>query len=196
MPVKELLSALAMVLTLAAFGPYIRGILKGQVRPHLFSWLIWGSTTLVVFFAQLAGGGGVGAWPIGLSALVTLGVAALAFLYRGERKATRADRWFLAAAFSSLPLWYFTANPFWAVAVLTLVDVLGFGPTWLKAYHRPREEQMRLFAVMALRNLTAAWALEVYSPTTLLFPLTIAGVCLAFLSMVALRRRRGPRTGA
>ena len=35
--VKESLSALAIVLTLIA---YIRGILKEEIRPHLFSWVI------------------------------------------------------------------------------------------------------------------------------------------------------------
>lgn len=193
MPLKELLSALAMGLTILAFGPYIWDVLKGRVKPHLFSWLIWGSTTFVVFLAQLAGGGGLGAWPIGLSGVITLGIAALAAVYRGERKARRLDWVFLGLAATSLPAWALTNDPFWAVAILTLVDLCGFGPTWLKAYHAPWEEQARLFAIMGLRNLLAAWALEVYSPTTLLFPVAIAGVCLVFLAMLFWRRAKTPQ---
>ena len=61
---KEFLSAIAIALTLIAFLPYIRSILRGKTKPHVFSWLIWGTTTFVVFLAQLADEGGVGAWPI------------------------------------------------------------------------------------------------------------------------------------
>ena len=47
--VKELASGLAIALTLYAFIPYIRSIRYGEVKPHLFSWVIWGTTTFVVF---------------------------------------------------------------------------------------------------------------------------------------------------
>ena len=66
---KELLSAAAIALTFVAFLPYIRSIKQGVTKPHVFSWVIWGSTTFIVFLAQLADKGGAGAWPIGVSGL-------------------------------------------------------------------------------------------------------------------------------
>jgi uncharacterized protein with PQ loop repeat len=54
MTYKELLGMIAIALTLVAFLPYIRSIFRGKTRPHVFSWVIWGSTTFVVFLAQLA----------------------------------------------------------------------------------------------------------------------------------------------
>ncbi len=42
---KELLSAAAILLTFIAFFPYIRSIIKGTIKPHVFSWVIWGTTT-------------------------------------------------------------------------------------------------------------------------------------------------------
>ncbi|VAX06896.1 hypothetical protein MNBD_GAMMA25-1518 [hydrothermal vent metagenome] len=64
MSYKEFLSALAIIITLVAFFPYIRSIIKNTIRPHVFSWVIWGMTTVVVFFAQLQDKGGAGAWPV------------------------------------------------------------------------------------------------------------------------------------
>ena len=58
---KDILSAVAITLTFVAFYPYLRGIVRGTTKPHVFSWIIWGSTTFVVFLAQLQAGGGVGA---------------------------------------------------------------------------------------------------------------------------------------
>jgi len=57
---KAILSDVAIALTLLAFYPYIRDILKGVVKPHVFSWIIWSSTTLIVFLTQLQAGGGLG----------------------------------------------------------------------------------------------------------------------------------------
>ncbi len=76
---KQLLSAVAVVLTFAAFLPYIRSIFKGTTKPHVFSWVIWGSVTFVVGIAALTDKAGAGAWPIVISGLVTMYVAALAY---------------------------------------------------------------------------------------------------------------------
>jgi len=93
-----LLSGLAIGLTLLGFVPYIRGIQQGKVRPHVFSWVIWGSSTSLVFLAQLSDGGGKGAWPIGVSGVIMLYIAALAYARRADCQITRVDRLFFAAA--------------------------------------------------------------------------------------------------
>lgn len=189
MYVKGFFSVAAVVLTFAAFLPYIRSILQGRTRPHVFSWVIWGITTVVVFFAQLADRGGIGAWPVGLSGIVTLYIATLAYARKGDSRITRLDWIFFALALFSLPLWYLAGDPLWAVVTLTMVDLLGFGPTFRKAYARPFEERLALFAIMSVRNLLVIAALEHYSLTTCLFPAAISVACLAMITMVLSRRR-------
>lgn len=189
MAYKELLSGFAIVLTFIAFFPYIRSILKGKTKPHVFSWLIWGSTTFVVFLAQLADEGGVGAWPTGVSGIITIYVAILAYVKKSDRTITRADWWFFITAMTSLPFWYFTSDPLFAVLILTAVDVAGFGPTFRKAYILPFEEQLMFFVLLAVRNFIAILALEHYSLTTILFPAVTAVACLVFIFMVMYRRR-------
>jgi len=186
---KNLLSAIAIALTILAFFPYIRSILKGETKPHVFSWVIWGSTTFIVCLAQLADEGGAGAWPIGVSGIITLYVAALAYIKKSDSTITKTDWLFFILAMASLPVWYLTSNPLWAVVILTTADVLGFGPTFRKAYIRPFEEQLMFFVIMTIRNLISIAALEHYSLTTVLFPAVIATACLIFIPMVIYRRR-------
>ena len=185
---KEMVSAVAIVLTLIAFYPYIRSIILGEVKPHVFSWVIWGSTTFVVFLAQVKDSGGVGAWPIGVSGLVTIFVAMLAYIKRSDNTITKIDGLFFISAMSSLPLWYFTSNPLWAVIILTTVDVLGFGPTLRKSYIDPYSESLLFFGLFMVRNILVIIALENYSFTTVLFPAVIALAC-ALLMMMLLSRR-------
>jgi hypothetical protein len=189
MPYKEILSGAAIVLTIGAMIPYIHAIVNGATRPHVFSWVIWGATTFVVFLAQLEGKGGVGAWPIGISGSITIFIALLAWVKRADITITRTDWLFFLAALSSLPLWYLTSDPLWAVVILTTVDALGFGPTMRKAYHFPHSESVLFFALFATRNLLVVLALEQYSVTTVLFPAVIAAACLLLMALLTYRRR-------
>lgn len=185
---KELLSVVAIALTLLAFLPYIRSILKGKIKPHMFSWVIWGSTTFIVFLAQLEDDGGAGAWPIGVSGIITIYIALLAYVKRSDITITKIDWVFFIVAMASLPFWYFTSNPLWAVLILTTVDIFGFGPTVRKAYIEPFEEQLTFFALFTVRNIIAIMALENYSLTTVLFPAAIALSCLLLILVVLFRR--------
>lgn len=186
---KELLSAAAIVLTFVLFAGYIRRILAGQIKPHVFSWLVWAIGTVTVFFAQLADDAGVGAWPIGISGVITLYIAALSYAKRGDTKITQADWIFLLAALSAFPAWYFTTNPLWAVVILTVADLAGFGPTMRRAYRRPYQESSGFFALGGLRNLLVVLALEHYSWTTALFPVAVGIACLVLAALLLLRRR-------
>jgi len=187
--VKEWLGAFAIALTLFGFYPYLRGILANRIKPHVFSWVIWGITTLVVFFAQLEARGGVGAWPIGISGSITMSIAVLAYFKRADIAITTTDWTFFVAALSSLPLWYFTSDPAWAVVVLTLVDLLGFGPSVRKAYSHPHTESLSFFGIFGLRNVIVIMALESYSVTTVLFPAAVSAACALMMAMIVLRRR-------
>ena len=84
MTLKEFFTLCGLLLTLVAFVPYLRGILRNRIRPHVFSWVIWGLTTFVTFLAQLSAGAGPGAWPIGLSGVLTIAVAVLAYIKRAD----------------------------------------------------------------------------------------------------------------
>jgi hypothetical protein len=187
---KLIYAGISSLLTLVAFAPYIWTIYRGQTRPHAFSWIIWGITTFIVFLAQLKAEGGAGAWPTGLSALITFYIAWLAFLKRGDTEITRSDWGFFIASMISLPVWYLSSDPFWAVVILTAVDTLAFGPTLRKAYVFPHQENVSFFALFILRNIFGLLALEVWSATNMLFHLVMTAGCVVLISMVLWRRQR------
>lgn len=185
---KELLASAAVFLTFAMFVPYICSIRDGRTKPHAFSWIIWALSTFVVFLAQLADGGGFGAWPIGVSGLVTAYIAVLAYRSRSDTSVTRTDRVFLAIALAALPCWLLTSNPLLAVVLLTGMDLAGFGPTFRFAFRHPHEERIGFYSLGAVRNALAISALEHYSLTTVLFPAAVGVACAVFVMMVGYRR--------
>ena len=153
-------------------------------------WLWLGALlgTFVVFLAQLAGSAGVGAWPIGVSGLITAYIAVLAYRRKTDTTITRSDWAFLAVALAALPCWFVTSDPLWAVVILTGVDLAGFGPTFRSAYARPYDERMGFYLLGTVRNAFAIAALKQYSLTTVLFPAAVGIACLLFVAMVAYRR--------
>ena len=193
---KELIAAAAILLTFAMFVPYIRSIHDGRTKPHAFSWIIWALGTFVVFLAQLADRGGSGAWPIGVSGLITAYIAALAYWNRSDTSITRADWIFLGIAVAALPCWLLTSNPLLAVVLLTGVDLAGFGPTFRFAFNHPHQERIGFYSLGAVRNAMAISALQHYSLTTVLFPAAVGLACVIFVVMVVYRRAQLRRRGA
>ena len=186
---KAIFSAAALILTFVAFIPYYRGIWRDEFRPHVFTWFIWAAGTVIVFVAQLSDGGGIGAWPIGVSGLLTGGVAVLALMRAGDTSIVPMDWVFLILAASALPLWFLTSTALSAVIILTFVDLLGFGPSVRKAYQFPREESVNFFAVGVIRNGFVILALENVSWTTALFPAAVGIACVFFVALILVRRQ-------
>ena len=64
---KVLLGALAIVIGIFAYIPYLRDLWRGKTKPHAFSWIIWGIMTSTGFFASMSRGGGAGVCGAALS---------------------------------------------------------------------------------------------------------------------------------
>jgi hypothetical protein len=186
---KTLSSAVAIALTVALFYPYIRSIFAGVTKPHTISWVIWGIGTSTVFAAQLVDGAGIGAWPIGLSALITCYVALISWTRKSDLTITLTDWACLVAAVIAVPIWFATSSPIWAVLILTAIDVIGFGPTVRKVTSKPFEEPLWFYLLGATRNTFVIAALERYSPTTVVFPLVVGLACLLLALYIAVRRK-------
>ena len=190
MILKNALSLLATGLTLVGFFPYIRSILKGDTRPHVFSWVIWGITTLLAFAGQWAGHGGVGTWSTAVSGAITVGIAVLAYYRKGDISIHRIDWIFLIAAVAAIPIWIVTSDPFWAVLLLTTDDVLGFFPTIRKSMVDPYSENLTTYWILLFRNLVSIVALEHYSATTVMFPAAMSVTIVIMIPLLLYYRRR------
>lgn len=194
MLIKDGISGIAFVVTIALFAGYIRSIRAAQTVPHVFSWTIWAGGTFIVFLAQLAGGAGVGAWPIGFSGCITGYIAYIAYRKRDQFSIRPLDWVFFVLAITALPAWWLASDPFWAVVLLTFADVIGFGPTFLRAYRYPYQEHAGFFALGTLRNLLVVRALERYSWTTVLFPAAVGVACFGLACLLYARRIAVPRS--
>ncbi|MCZ8343044.1 MAG: hypothetical protein O9301_08435 [Leptospira sp.] len=177
-------SSIAVLLTLWGYAPYIWKIWKGTLKPHYFSWLIWGLTTCIVFVAQWSENGGLGSYPTGVPGVLTLVVAIYCWQHRKSTILKPFDWFILILTLVSVPIWCLLADPLYSVILLTVMDVLGFMPSFRKASEDPYADSLSFYFLFFVRNFISILALEVKNLTTLVFPFFVGLFCLVFVFWV------------
>jgi len=189
MSYREICSLIAIVLTLISFYPYIVSIKRGETKPHYFSWIIWGLTTTLSAFAQLADNGGVGAYSVLIAGALCFYIAYLSYKQKRDYMIELSDWIVFYIAIGSLGIWYITSTPLWTAIILTLVDSIGFIPTFKKAYEYPWEEHIGFYLIVSLKNIFAIIAMENYSITTTIFLWVIMLLGIIFIFFLLWRRK-------
>lgn len=185
---KVIVGSVAAVVAVFNYLPYLIGVFKKTLKPHAFSWIIWTLMTSIIFAAQLADGAGPGAWAAGVTA-VTLFIIALGSLRNKGYKITLSDKISFLGALLAIPVWIITANPLWAAIIVTVIEALGFFPTYRKAFYHPEHESILAFLLTILKYSLALIALENYSVTTMLFPIALIILSATLVVEIWWRRR-------
>lgn len=187
---QDALGVLAVGLGLFGYVFYVRGILQGKVKPHSFTWFIWGLLTAIGFLAQSTKGGGPGAWVTGITALCSFGFAAIGLGASSREYIARSDWIFFVCALLAIPVWYFSGNPLLAVIIITITDAVAFAPTFRKAFLHPKTENGWTYALSGLKFVVSLFALQSFTWTTALYPASLVVANLAFVSMLLKRKRK------
>jgi hypothetical protein len=186
---KETLASIGLVVTLVSMLPYCYSIFYRGIKPHAFSWIIWALLTGIGYAAMTTAGAGPGAWVTGLSSLLCLLIGVLA-IYKGERNITKSDWMAFGAAILIMPCWYFARDPLVAILLVSLIDVIGYYPTFRKSYHKPHEELLFTHLIGSLKYIFALLALGSWSLTTWLYPVSIIAANMALVFMLMIRRKQ------
>ena len=184
---KNLFGYLSLFFVVLSGAPYIWSVLKKKTRPHIFTWIIWGSVSAIAAAAQYAGNAGPGAWAAGMSAVFSLATALLALPY-GERSITRSDWVAFIGGLSAILAWYCTADPLIATILATLIDAMAYYPTFRKSYAKPQEEMVFSYLISNVKHIASMFAMMEYSMTTLLYPTVLFSMNSALIIMLAWRR--------
>lgn len=185
---KELLSIIASALVFVSYAPYLRDIVKGKTKPHVYSWM--NSVIVVGLLAALQLSEGAGwAWVVTLSAgLASLAIVVLSWK-NGFKYITRVDTVLFGLSLITLGLWLIADQPALAATLLIAAEILGFIPTIRKAWHAPYEETLFTWSLNAIRHSLAIFALASFNYTTAIFPVVWAALNYLFAAMLILRRR-------
>lgn len=183
-----ILGALALIVGVVGYIPYIRDTLRGTTKPHPFTYLIWALIGGITFIAQIVNSAGPGAWAMGIPVLFGILIAALS-IKKGERTLTKSDWLCLTGALVAVVVWRLTSDALYAVLIVIIINALAFIPTFRKAYWKPNEETASSYALGVLRSLISIPALVAFNVVTLLPLVYHILINMIFVVMLLVRRR-------
>ncbi|KKP46792.1 MAG: hypothetical protein UR39_C0008G0024 [Candidatus Woesebacteria bacterium GW2011_GWA1_33_30] len=187
---KNILGIIATILVFLGYVPYVRDIINGKTKPHIYSWFIWGFVTLLAFALQLSDKAGSGAFVTLAAAIMCFVVIFFGFKYKAKVKIVKTDTIFLILAIISLGLWIIAKQPVLSILLTVMVDLLGFAPTIRKSWNNPFSETLSFYYLNSIRFGLAIIALQKYSLLTALYPITWLMANTLFALMLIIRRKK------
>lgn len=190
---KFVIAVIASVLAFVGNVSYLKSVIKGEVKPHPYTWLIWTIVSLVTFFGQLQKGGGIGALPTGVAEGFTIFIFlfSLKYLFAGKLEHVRkVDNYFLAIALLGLIPWALTKDPTISVVIVVLIDFVAFIPTLRKTWLHPKTEKPLLYEMNVSRHILTLLSLQSYNIATTFHSIVMIGANSAMTYFIKRKTKR------
>jgi hypothetical protein len=185
---RELLGALSVLLALVAAVIYVWQTISGQVRPHPLSWFLFGVLSATGYWVQRDQGARAGSWAL-LAMIVICFLLAGLSVVRGERYFSRKEWAFLVAGCLVFLLYLFSKEPNAAAVLTTIIDALGYGPTFTRGWSHPRKDSATSFGLNSVKFAPSLAAMQPISFATCVYPSTLLLLNAAVTIMLLARRR-------
>ena len=185
---RDVLGVLSVALAVLAAVIYIAQTLRGEVRPHPLSWFLFGILSLTGFLVQREEGARQGSWTL-LAMTVICFLFVAASVARGERSFSRREWAFAVAGGAVFVVYLFTRQSNVAAALTTLVDALGYGPTFVRGWSQPKKDSVASFALNGIKFVPSLMAMDPLSFATSFYPATLMVLNAAVAIMLVMRRR-------
>lgn len=181
---KEIIVAVATILAIIGNIPYLKDVWKEKIQPHAYTWMVWSIVSAIVFFGQVAKGGGIAVIATGASEIFTIIIFILS-LKNGFKHVTKTDTIFLCIALLGLIPWLVTKDPTLSVIIAVSIDLIAFIPTLRKTWNNPKTELSLLYGMNVLRHLLTLITLDAYNIATSLH--SVAMICTNTLMVIFIR---------
>lgn len=166
---KESLGILAVAISIIGILPYLLDTIRGKIKPHFISWLIWSIITIIAFLGQMEKGAGSGAWVTGAMGVTNVVIAIFAFK-NGTRNVTGMDKRLFIGTLLAIALWVLIEEPLIAILAVIAIDASAVYFTVKKAFKHPKSENAILFYSNLAKTVIAIIALQQYNIVTVIYP--------------------------
>lgn len=189
MTFKLICAVISSIIAIISFLPYIKDIFRKQTKPHIYSWLVWSILQSTGVIAMFGAGARYGALGLAIGALFCIFIFFLSFKF-GTKNITRFDTWCLLGAICAIIVWIVQKNPLFSVILITIIDFIGFVPTYRKSWVNPNSETAALYIMSATSNLFGIFAIAQYSVTSTLYVASLVLTNAVCVVILLFRRKR------
>ncbi|KIC48103.1 hypothetical protein [Tateyamaria sp. ANG-S1] len=179
------------VLSIYAFYPYARDVVRGRTQPQRACWLIWSVLGSIALVSQIVEGATESLWFAAIQVGWTVVIFGLA-IWRGQgRFLNPGDESILAAAAIGLGLWATTDSAAYALFITISISMLGGAATIAKAYRAPGTETMSTWVISWAASACAICAVGSLDRVLLAYPLYLLCLYTGIILAMAMGRNRG-----
>jgi len=178
----------AVIFAIIGNVPYLRDVIKGKVKPHPYTWLVWSIVSAITFFGQVVKGAGIGAIPTAAAEIFTIIIFFFSLRY-GFKNIVRRDTYFLLVALLGLIPWVLTKDPTISVVIVVCIDLVAFIPTLRKTWLYPSTENPLLYSMNVSRHVLTLFSLQAYNVATTLHSISMI-ITNSFMTGFILRRKK------
>lgn len=180
--IKIIASAIATLIALIAYVPYLIDMFKGKNKPHLYTWISIFLVTSVVAYIQLIGGAGVGAIPTILGVVVDGIILFYCFRF-GTKDIVLMDKICLGISiFGVISYAILNNRPVLSLIIVTIAEVISFIPTFRKTRNDPWSESLTSYYLLMIKLVLILVALQNYNVLTVSYSVLWLIVFVLFLS--------------
>jgi hypothetical protein len=184
---KDLFGIIAFTIGFIAGLIYIRAMILGTTKPHIYTIAVWTILLVIAFFAQLTEDQGIGTWTLGISTCISTLIFCLSFKY-GTKDRTKLDILFLILSLSAIIPWIVTKDPFWSVVLIIIIDALAYIPTFRKCWNDPYSENLLSYNLHNVKFLLSIAALDVHNFITIGYVLAVIIFNYMFIGFCVFRQ--------
>ena len=187
--IKLVFSIIATLITIIwGFFPYIRDIFRNKTKPHIYTWLIWTITQGVATVGLIYGKGGWGALELLIGTFFVFIIFLLSFKY-GTKNVAKLDTVMFVVALLFFVIWTQVQDPLLAVFMVSIVDILGYMPSFRKTFQEPWTETVTTWLLFAIGNIFVMLSLGQYNLLTLTYLVSIATANIILVAICLVRRK-------
>ena len=186
MAARDILSAVAGIVFLCGFVPYIIAIVRKETQPSKASWIIWAtldSVTLAgMYFKGTLNGQIIGA----VTGAVIVVFLALKY---GTPGWTKLDKQCLAGGLVGIVLWMVFDEPNFGIILSNLVVFLGSLPTFASAWKNPLNENRTAWTIFWISCVLAALTIPAWTIADAVQPMTFLAVESVMMYILYFRKQ-------
>jgi len=151
---------------IVSYIPYIKNMIKGKTKPHVFTWLLWSIGSLIMFVGQRSDGAWAWSrWNLAVS-VIAIRIVIYSLLHKGQKYITTHDRVLFWLAILAIIVYLLTDDRRRSVMLINIVDTLSFIPTIRKSRSDPHTETMSLYMISVFKFMIVIAATAQYSFVT------------------------------
>jgi hypothetical protein len=189
---RDALGILSRIMAILAAVIYVFQTLRVEVRPRPLSWFLFGILSATGYWVQRDQGAHQGSWTL-LAMTIICFIFVAVSVARGERSFSRQEWAFAVAGGAVFVVYLFSREANIAAAMTTVVDALGYGPTFIRGWTHPKKDSVTSFALNGAKFVPSLMAMDPISFATSFYPATLLVLNAAVSIMLVTRREQSHR---